>query len=450
MTLRIRHALPWLSLSLAVPVAAASLSDRLTEPKLSALRKSRTALQEASAKAVRPDTGYTDVRCILHAHSSLSHDSRGTEAEIVAAARAAGVRAVFMTEHPTADRKWFTQGLRGVKDGVLFVPGAELSDGLLLWKTDGAEWTPEMKTAEVLRKVKPDAVTFIAHPEQRKDDAAWDLPPFTGMEIYNAHADAMDSGYEEFLKGLREGGVFKLLTVFGIFKRYPIEAYASIFDEQKEVLARWDRLNAGLLERGEERRVVGIAANDAHQNVGIRVALEGETVRVTDALGALVSEIPRAKVPLLLLGKPAADGTTLDQRLDPYPVSFGYVSTHLLVIGADPVTETKLFEALKQGRAYVAFDWMADPTGFQYTATSGNSVRQMGEGAMLKDEPTLTAKSPIPATLRLMRNGAEVARAEGDTLTHAVKEPGVYRVEAWLTVAGEPRPWIYGNPIFIR
>jgi hypothetical protein len=31
-----------------------------------------------------------------------------------------------------------------------------------------------------------------------------------------------------------------------------------------------------------------------------------------------------------------------------------------------------------------------------------------------------------------------------------VKEPGAYRLEAWLTLDGEQRPWIYSNPIYVK
>ncbi len=36
-----------------------------------------------------------------------------------------------------------------------------------------------------------------------------------------------------------------------------------------------------------------------------------------------------------------------------------------------------------------------------------------------------------------------------DRIDYEAKTPGVYRVEAWLTVDGEERPWIYSNQILI-
>jgi len=37
-----------------------------------------------------------------------------------------------------------------------------------------------------------------------------------------------------------------------------------------------------------------------------------------------------------------------------------------------------------------------------------------------------------------------------DRAEFEVKEPGVHRLEAWLTVDGELRPWIFANPIYLR
>lgn len=432
------------AVALALPVGAAALKDRLEESYLSMLTRGASALRE-SAQPSRRSGDFQDVRSVLHAHSALSHDSRGTAAQLAAAARQARVDAVFMTEHPTADRRWQKEGLRGEIDGVLFVPGAELSDGLLVWRGEKAEWTPDMKAAEVLMALQgTDGVAFLAHPEQRKDDAAWSLPPFAGMEIYNSHADAADNDYEGILTTFRNADPVKILSFVQRLKQYPRAAYAAIYDEQVEVLKRWDRLNVELLPSG--RRVVGIAGNDAHQNVGVRVESGEASLIVKDALGKQVGELSRRKVPALLFGALAPGSVILAHTFDPYEVSLGYVSTHLL---AREVSEEALFDALLKGRAYVAFDWMADPSGFRYFATAGGKTIEMGEGASAKDAPTLTVRPNMPCEIRLLRNGQEVRRVEGEELTFEARDPGVYRAEAWVRVGEEPRPWIYTNPIYV-
>jgi hypothetical protein len=50
----------------------------------------------------------------------------------------------------------------------------------------------------------------------------------------------------------------------------------------------------------------------------------------------------------------------------------------------------------------------------------------------------------------LLRNGKVVATHTGESLDHPADGPGVYRVEAWLKLADEERPWIYSNPIYVR
>ena len=63
----------------------------------------------------------------------------------------------------------------------------------------------------------------------------------------------------------------------------------------------------------------------------------------------------------------------------------------------------------------------------------------------------LLAKLPLPAYVRLLRHGKEVARSEDTSeFEFAVKEAGAYRLEAWLRLDGELRPWILSNPIYVR
>lgn len=439
-----RPLLAGISLLVALPVFGATLADRLKDEKyLQTLRRESRQLGRAAQPAERSGE-LLDVRCVLHAHSGLSHDSRGTEAEILAAAKATGTRAVFMTEHPTADRKWLTEGLKGEKDGILFVPGAELSDGLLVWRGAQAQWTPEMKVRAALESLKgTDGVTFVAHPEERKTDADWELPYFHGMEIYNTHADALDSGHEKVLEDLRTENPFKILQTLNTIKKYQQEAFTTFFDAPVDLLKRWDALNVRFLPEG--RRVVGIAGNDSHQNVGVSFEV-GQDLVIKDALGKVVGNVPGSKLPLFLLGGLTSNPENLRYSFDPYEVSFRYVGTHLL---APEVSEAALFSALTAGRSYVSFDWLANPSGFRYFGTVGDGTVEMGGDVQVKEGLTLTVRPNMPCEIRLLRNGEPVARVDGSELTHAVKEPGVYRAECWVRIAGEARPWIYSNPIYV-
>src|SRR4029434_10757136 len=38
----------------------------------------------------------------------------------------------------------------------------------------------------------------------------------------------------------------------------------------------------------------------------------------------------------------------------------------------------------------------------------------------------------------------------GTNLVYKAEQPGAYRLEAWLEVDGEDRPWIYSNPVYLQ
>ena len=97
---------------------------------------------------------------------------------------------------------------------------------------------------------------------------------------------------------------------------------------------------------------------------------------------------------------------------------------------------------------------MCDPTGFQYFAMKDGVVAGMmgDELAAMGDEGVqLRVEFPVQCGARVLRDGEEVWRTEDQSITmEGVAASGAYRVEGWLEVDGEKRPWIYSNPIYIR
>src|SRR5262249_55434353 len=155
---------------------------------------------------------------------------------------------LFTTDHYTPDRRFLREALRGERDGILFIPGAELSQGLLTFRMERADWAPDASDAAVLTALNSTGgVGFVAHPEHR---AQWDLP-VAGMEIYNPHADAEDTGSPRAPPKDGPGGLARWLPLIEATQRYPRELFASIFDPPTANLAVWDRLN-------RTRHVVGI------------------------------------------------------------------------------------------------------------------------------------------------------------------------------------------------
>jgi hypothetical protein len=112
-------------------------------------------------------------------------------------------------------------------------------------------------------------------------------------------------------------------------------------------------------------------------------------------------------------------------------------------------TEADVRAALEAGRAYVSFDWLGDPTGFNFQGVRGGKVHEMGS-ELPAGELTLRAVAPLPGRFRLIRDGKEAHQVLGRTFEHTVSEPGIYRLEVWLNLPDGPQIWILSNPIYVR
>jgi acetyl esterase/lipase len=62
----------------------------------------------------------------------------------------------------------------------------------------------------------------------------------------------------------------------------------------------------------------------------------------------------------------------------------------------------------------------------------------------------ISAQTPVPARLKLIHTGAVIHEATAARLDFTPKEPGPYRLEAWLEIDGEQRPWIYSNAVYLE
>ena len=104
------------------------------------------------------------------------------------------------------------------------------------------------------------------------------------------------------------------------------------------------------------------------------------------------------------------------------------------------------------GHAYVSHDWMCDPTGTYFAAHQGGDkpVAILGDELRFAAGQQLIAEFPADCHIRLIRNGEVVQEGDGHELVHGLKQPGIYRAEAFLTVDTELRAWIYTNPIYVR
>ncbi|MCC7156452.1 MAG: alpha/beta hydrolase fold domain-containing protein [Bryobacterales bacterium] len=351
--------------------------ERLTPERLESTQKAREEFSR-QRKALPPVGIYTDYRAVLHVHAEDAPHTMGKRAEVLAAAKLAGVRIVLFSDHNgPLPETW-----RGLKEGVLFLAGAE-KDGSLVY--------PE--PAPGLR--------FHSHVEERPGRGA---EGFDGTEIYNRHADAEDDKeLIAFLKALAKDPA-RWKEFAALVEKYPDEVFAAGVDPGALYLEHWDRILG-------TRHFTGVGANDAHQNT--------------------------------ILSAPGLPKITLD----PYAVSFRNLSTHIL---ARELTPESIASSLREGRAYVSHDWLCDPTGFAFVASNNLGLYEAGDVIPIVGSTLLTVRTPLPGIIKVFRNGALLEERTTSRLELQAREPGAYRSEVWLMVDGEPRLWIYANPIYLE
>jgi hypothetical protein len=418
--------------------------QRLALARLAAVHANVLKLQ-AQRVPVPPRPGLHEYRCILHVHAEDSAHTGGTLPEVLADAKKAGVHAVLLTDHFRPPKDFIDGRWRGLKDGVLFLPGAE-THGFLVYPMRSILPRMVLTGRDFIDTVTDGGgMIFLSHIEERTDHP---LDGLTGLEIDNRHYDAKRDRVSLLALALKLTDPQQLAQLQEAVRRYPDELFAFQCDYPKVYLDKWDE---GL----RHRRLTGIAANDCHHNqvflvkmVDAETVLIGTTVdpdpqmrKVTATLRPGIKEMTQGHQPGDILAR-------LD--LDPYVISFRNSSTHVLAARLD---EPAVRAALKAGHAFVAHDWMGDATGFRFAASDSRGGRAaiMGDEAALGGGLTLTARLPLPAYVRLLRYGKEVAKSEGKAeIAFVVKEAGAYRLEAWLQLDGELRPWIFANPIYVR
>jgi len=247
--------------------------------------------QPGIQKPIKP---LRDFRGIIHCHSKYSHDSKGTYEEILAAAKAAKVDFICMTDHPPSGDKGLPlrEGWTGIHDGVLFIQGAEYSDQILgLGLKEPISGKDRRETIKAIHA--QGGVAIACHPEEIDD---WDAyAEADGMEIYNVHAT---------FKRKTKDKAF-LVQMAKIVKEDPEHSFQLLQEPDPAILRKWDEIN-------EKRPFTGIAGNDSHQNVNF-----------------------------------------FGLQLDPYPRAFKFVTTHVF---AQDLTEEAILGAIKAGAVYVDFE----------------------------------------------------------------------------------------------
>jgi hypothetical protein len=342
-----------------------------------------------------------DVACVVHLHS-IHSDGTGTVRQIARAARRAKADVVLLTDHDTLAAKH--RGEEGWYHDVLLLAGTEVSprrrNHYLAFGIDREIDHEGLDAAGICRAVRDaGGFGFAAHPFSRGSDRFRRRAP--GMPFDDLECDALD-GVElwSFVNDTGEalGSVADML-------RFVITPARVLVHPPERNMRAWDELC-------RTRRVVALGGLDAHQ-FGKRI------------------------------------GPVVPLRVMAYRRSFRFIRTHVLC--DEPFTgelehdRAQVYDALRAGRCYIAVDAVAPARGFRFEADG----LQMGAEAPA-GRRTLSARVPLPARLRLLRDGVEVAGAHGTALEEEVEEPGVYRVEAYRHAKGRERTWIVSNPVYLR
>ena len=349
-------------------------------------------------------------RGAYHVHTNRS-DGTGTLDEIAAAAAAAGLDFVIVTDHGDGTRALEPPVYRA---GVLCLDGVEISTQYGHYVALGMSAAPYPLAghpSDVIEDVhRLGGFGFVAHPGSPKPALRWTSDArFDGIEWLNADSEWRD----EFFHSL--GRV--LLT----YAFRPTESLASLLDRPDEVIQRWDGAAAS-------RRVPAIAGTDAHARLG--VGQGGDPYE-----GRVVARIPS------------------------YEVSFSVFSNHVLIdrplTGAAKEDAATLLYAIREGRIFTSVDGLAHLSRFEVAASSGSLFARQGEYLDLDGTAVIDARAAAPPGTRLVlrRDGHVLHEVASDRLRIDVgAQPGAYRIEAYLPSAlrgSSSVPWILANPIYI-
>ena len=340
----------------------------------------------------------------IHMHSTFS-DGTGEVPDIAKFADEVGLDFIMLTDHNT---------LRALKEGyekwygsTLLLVGCEINDKenknhYLAFGIDEA-FTTRTPAKKYVAKVKElDGIGFLAHPHEKRKHkehpaypwTEWDTEDFTGIEIWNHMS--------EWVENLTEENKYRSFL-------HPLR---TINAPPKETLKVWDELN-------QTRKVIGIGGIDAHAHKYNLVGF-------------------------------------LEVEIFPYKVLFKSIRTHILVDeeikkgkSEKDIEKAKwqIYNALKDGKCFVANDYVAESKGFRFYAELNGKKYQMGDS--IPDHKYITFKVLIPgitAEIKLIRNGRVIETNNGMDAEFVINKKGAYRIEVYF----EERAWIYSNHIRVN
>jgi hypothetical protein len=350
--------------------------------------------------------GFSEYKGVLHVHSFLGGHSKGNFEEIIAAAKSNQLAFVVMTEHTSGNFNTASMTLKGTHGGVVFMNGNEVStsngDRFLILPGDESANGP---AEQIVSGAKSrGALSVAAYPQEFK---SWNTSDYDGIEVYNVYPNAREIN-----------PVVMFFDSLWSYRSYPDLLFANFYSRPAANLQKWDEAIVAT-----NKRLVGVAGNDSHANIGISL---------NDSSGK----------------------TLLGLQLDPYERSFRLVRVHAFVHNDKPLSLETLAEALADGHCFIGFDLFGDTTGFSFSATNGTETRIQGDEIRAGKEVRLLISTPVTSRVVLLRDGKRFDERSGARKQEfLVTEKGSYRVEVYLPQLPKPvgdQPWIISNPIYVK
>jgi hypothetical protein len=351
-------------------------------------------------------------RGVVHVHSIRS-DGSGTIDEIAAAASRTGLQFVVVTDHGDGTRPVMAPAYR---HGVLVLDGVEISTTHGHYLGLGLGQTPYRlagDAADVVADVRRfGGFGVVAHPDSPRAALAWRdwQAPVDGLEWFNLDSEWRDDSWARLARAL----------IFYPFR--PVPSLSLLAGDGGNVLPRWAALAA-------ERRVIGLAAVDAHARLGS----EG-----------------------------GFDHAWLDLRAPGYGALFGtaQVSVELeAALGGDAGKDgAAVVTALREGRTFSTIAARASAGRVAIRGERGGLRARMGQFLAGAGSVAITveADAPADAVIRLVCDGRTITQTFASSTFTRVLEPGEAG-RACQAIVGWPGPspdrfvtWAVTNPIYLR
>ncbi len=362
--------------------------------------------------------GYYDYKGAINIHSVRSIGSANSSF-IAASAKLAGLDFVILTDvnqfesNPISDRNI---------SGVMFLNGGKYSylDSRLIHFSPAAEipainlGETQVRFSDYLSQksgANKDVLLYLAHPYKLGFSWNGDIPAgLDGVEVINLKTMAV--------RALEES---KLSTLWSMLI-YPFNsrlALIRLFSEPNEEFTLFDKVSL-------KQKFTAFAGAEA-------------SARALPFANYLV-------------------------KFPSYQRLFEVASNHILLkselTGNFQNDRTKIFNALKNGQFYLAFDIMGDPKGFVATVDEKNKSHMMGSKIRLTKNMFLNVKLPtVPKDffeIIVYRNGEKFRIYNDAEFSMKIESTGVYRVHVrvsplWpLPDARKWVSWIYTNPFYIE